>query len=648
MANHENNVLGVISADDDGESDYSLDYEYIGPREPNYRGDQDADSDCSELSDSSCHNGFDMWDEDPYSTNDFTWESNDMKLTSFVKKRKKVLDTTAFWSKSSSFYKKGKGWPLQLPYSCTTTNHDQSAASLCLVLSDYGISEKLLAIYRDRIISCGNPSNRAGKVDHHHKQKLQSTTWLESEQDILNTETHCKSNSSLTHSSLFCETHASVSLAPTTQSTMHSKEDPVDTLNFLPYTKYLKRAQFPITLSKDAYLPLSFEALCLAEKYGYMAVGGIEGEFEVYCCMDREPTKIWGTKFKGKNNVMLMTNAIQIVRVTHRDNYRYLLIACMNDAGVLVYELPKHPDSHSSVSLLQHIRSFDRVPINDAKLSPDGQQLVCVGDDACLFRLTLIHTDKQLSFTSPKKTVIPYDILCNPSSPFSSQHISWSKSSLYFAHTSDTHNFVLVWRTYPTLEILYRIDSAGYTYAVEFHPEYEGILAFTNRYGYLHTVDLTQAISIYNPEKTVSVDQLLHTCNPSCLSHSSESVYHTLDLVARQEITMVSFRGEENKKLRILAKINGIQWSKDGKYIYVSTKKRVLAYRFMKSFSRVDTLEKITSQSALATIEKHSRKRKRRSSFQTEKRLQWEQKWNQLPEFLRQKITANCHNLASH
>jgi hypothetical protein len=664
MANSEDDLIHTL--DDDTESDYSLDYEYIGPREPNYRNEQDADSDCSELSDSPCHNGFDMWDEDPYSTNDFTWESNDMKLTNFIKNRKKELNSQTPWSKSS-FYKKEKGWPRQLPYSCSTTNHDQSANSLCLILSDYGITEKLHAIYRDRIIECGNSFNKNQPQSHEKNQS--NTTWLDNEEETYNNNNnshnsqHCKSTSSTSStlsSSRFYETHASISLThqpQQEQQIMHLKE-PVDNLllKFFPYTKYIKRSQFPITYSKDAYLPLSFEPMCLAEKHGYMAIGGLEGEFEVYCCMEQQPIKIWGTKFKGKNDVMLMTNAIQIVRFKNKKEYKHLLIACMNDAGVLIYELPKHSDCHSSctVSLLHHIRSFDRVPINDARLSPDSQHLICVGDDACIFYLTLgYNSTGQFTFTHPKKIAIPQFILCTINCPYSSQHVSWSKSSLYFAHTSDTHNFVLVWRTFPKLEMLYRIDAGGYTYAVQFHPEYEGVLAFTNRYGYLHTVDLNEAVSIYNPNQIVSIDHQTtsfstHVCNSSCSSSSDEPIYHTMDLIARQEVTMVSFRGEKNKRLRILAKINGIQWSKDGKHLYISTKKRVLAYQFIKSSSHIDTLEKMAGLKALSIMEKQKRKRQE-DDWEKNKRLAWAEKWCQVPEFVRNKIiTDDTYNLASH
>lgn len=664
MANSEDNWLFTTPIDDDdSKSDYSLDYEYIGPREPNYRNEQDADSDCSELSDSTCHNGFDMWDEDPYSTNDFTWESNDMKLTSFIKIRKRELDKVTPWNKFS-FYKKDKGWPLQLPFSCSTTNHDQSANSLCLVLSDYGTTERLHAIYRDKIVECGTPHCNKHFTNKQNFQKDQfNTTWLESEEETSGSHCYplCKSSSSIFH-----ETHASISLPSPPippQQTTHTNTLINSNLfsKFIRYTKYIKRSQISSIHTQDIYLSLSFEPLCLAEDYGYMAIGGLEGEFEIYCCMKQRPIKIWGTKFKRRNNVMLMTNAIQIVRLKKRETHKHLLITCMNDAGVLIYELPEHSDCHSSysVSLLHHIRSFDRVPINDARLSPDGKHLICVGDNACIFHFTLnFNKQDQLVFTIPKKITIPQPIICTTYCHYTSQHVSWSKSSLYFAHTSDSHNFVLVWRTLPKLEMLYRIDAGGYTYAVQFHPEHEGVLAFTNRYGYLHTVDLNEAISIYNPNQIVSIDQLNsqtavsndHICKPSCLSSGNDYIYHTMDLVARQEVTMISFRGEKNSQLRILAKVNGIQWSKDGRHLYVSTKKRVLVYRFMKSYSKIDTLEKMAGLKVLSIMEKHaSQKRKRQESEQEKnKRMSWSGKWSQVPKFVRDKVLANTSSLASH
>ncbi|OBZ83907.1 hypothetical protein A0J61_08042 [Choanephora cucurbitarum] len=664
---------GLNQEEDD--SDYSLDYEYLGPRKPNYRNNQDSDSIASELSDASDEDGFDMWDEDPYSTNDFTWESNDMRLTGFIKRRQKELTkwrNTAPWSQSS-FWRKEKGWPQQLPASNSTTNHDQSANALTLVLSDYGTHERLLAVYRDRIIECGQPLNET-------VTSIKNTiTWLDSQQS--------QPTSDLTQSChKFVETHASISIpkpvrslktieSPTTSnSSISSVNNSHVASKLVPYTKYVQRSQYPAP--QNVYLALEFEPLCLAKKYGYMAIGGIEGEFELYCSMHEKPVKIWGTKFKGKNNVLLMTNAVQIVRWNKKeDQHTYYLIACMNDAGVLIYELPNHQhcqQHHSPAIQLQcHIRAFDHVPINDARISPDGSHIICIGDDACVFHIAVsLDQHHRLVFGTPTRLNISKEVLSHsykpspindlPPSTYSSQYVAWSASSLYFAHTSDTHSHVFIWRTQPQIEMVYRIDAAGYTYAIQFHPELEGVLVFSNRYGYLHTVNLEECMTQeglpvklmdYNLEFSKRnegnwlryTEQSEHCCTPVCLK-GTDTVCHTNHLVVRHEITMISFRGEKNKQLRILAKINGLQWSRDGSFLYVSTKKRVLAYKFVSG--HIQSLKKIAAQAALAILEKGSvtgkRKRDQLSVQQT-----WSKKWNDLPPHLQSNILDNTH-FASH
>ncbi|CAO3700972.1 unnamed protein product [Rhizopus stolonifer] len=564
MTDKEDDMISITSND----SDYSLDYEYIGPREPNIR--QDTDSDCSELSDSPGHEGFDMWDEDPHSSNEFTWDSNDMKLTHSIKIRQAKLKK--YWP-HQSFYNHNKGWPLQLPFSCSTTNHDQSANSLCLLLSDLGVSERLLAIYRDRIIECGAQMGDTRSVKQEHEN---DTTWLESQ----DTDSHLPSKS--VDKDLFNETHASVSLSPSIQQQQQNTSCLLDSPNpirllskCVPYTKYIQRSNIPTAHTLNTYLSLSFEPLCFEEKYGYLAIGGLEGEFEIYCCMKEQPHKIFGTQFKG----------------------------------LLVYSLSEHDNNNHLVSLVHHISSFSRMPINDARLSPDGQHLVCVGDDVFLFYLPFT-----LPLAQPQQVPIP-----TTASYYSSQHISWSKSSLYFAHTSDTDHHVLVWRVLPRLEMIHRIDAGGNTFAIQFHPEHEGVLAFSNRYGYLHTVDLEEV----QPNQSSAED---------------------LDWVARQEITMVSFRGEKNRRLRILAKINGIQWSRDGKHLYVSTKKRVLVYQFIKS-NQVDSLEKLATEKILIILE--ARRQLKRSIETIEKETKkFKKDLDQLPECIQKKLKQ--HHLASH
>ncbi|CAO0789330.1 unnamed protein product [Mucor circinelloides] len=698
--------------DDGAESDYSLDYEYLGPRKANYRDEDDADSVASDLSNTCCDDGFDMWDEDPYSTNDFTWESNDMRLTFFIKQRKRQLDsinTIAPWQQST-FWKKEKGWPKQLPASSSTTNHDQSANALSLVLSDLGSSEKLHAVYRDRIIECGKYDEKEILLNTTKKQeKINTTTYLD---NVDNDTIKLTANSS----DKFVETHASISHSSihTNHSTykattVNTPTSTITTTNdkfiskFIPYTKYIRRSHFPIILPQNSYLSLGFEPMCLAEKYGYMAIGGIEGEFELYCCMDHaKPIKIWGTKFKGKNNVLLMTNAVQIVRWKRQDqDYDYYLIACMNDAGILIYDLPSHRQCQTTANICHlqcHIRSFDRVPINDARVSPDGNHLVCVGDEACIFHLSISFNQQgKITFGHPQKLKIPPSILsfnnqhphvqlsdkpatttaispspsAAASNTFSSQYVAWSKSSIYFAQTSDTQNNVFIWRTRPQFEMLFRIDAGGYTYAIQFHPELEGVLVFSNRYGYLHTVNLEECISRQEPHRTIhlldydrqTIHSNGHTCTDECLQ-GDEAVHHTLHLFARHEITMVSFRGEKNKRLRILAKINGLQWSRDGRYLYVSTKKRVLAYEFVHASCHVQSLEKMASLTALSILEENNRRKRKRQYELAEgeeeeeveeeeeeankrKRRIWCEKWCKIPAHVRHNVLGDTH-LASH
>ncbi|KAI9007024.1 hypothetical protein CLU79DRAFT_778893 [Phycomyces nitens] len=564
--------------DIDSDSDYSLDYEFIGPRDPNYRDTDDPDSDCSELSDEppSRTLGFDMWDEDLHSTNDYTWQSNDIRLTHFIRHHH-----AARHQPGPSFWRKDRGWPRQLPCSRSTTNHDQSANAMCLVVSNYGLEEQLFAVYRDRILECGRPPQ-----PRTIKKKITSprqTTWLET-----------SSNQSLvpppTKKKTFIETHAS-SVHPPKRDNLPNTVCPD---KFKRFTKYVRRQDYPALPAGDAYLALGFEPLCLAQKYGYMAIGGIEGEFELYCCMDRkQPIKIWGTKFKGKNNIMLMTNSVQIFRWELEPGiYQHLLIVCLNEAGVLIYSLPPHSGCHgnlASVKQHSHLRHFDRVPINDAQVSPNGKHMVCVGDDYAVFFID-IRLGNSVTFGSPTRLPISTTKLgsftTTPALAYSSQYVAWNTSSTQFAHTSDSHHCVLVWDV-SQQQIIRTIDSAGYTYAIQFHPLLENLLVFTNRYGYFHTVQWEN-------------------------NHSA----------ARHEISLVSFRGEKDRRLRILAKINGIQWSHHGKCLYVSTKRRVLAYE-LQLFQKVPSLATIASKQAKQHLASPI-PLKRKRSWQSPSHPHWE------------------------
>lgn len=518
--------------------------------------------------------------------------------------------------------------------------------------------------------------------------------------------------------SKFCETHLSVSLRsslpasyrPLNTHILSSKRRASLISSFIPFTKFIRRADFPRICPQDSYLALEFEPLCLAQKYGYMAIGGLEGEFELYCCMDQKrPRKIWGTKFKSRNNVQLMTNAIQIVRwkrsvhpdVDGSDEYDYMLISCMNEAGILVYKLPPHracqnsqpsdyyttkrrkssstrntsqPSSsnstplylqhhHPFVEMHSHLRCFDGVPINDAKISPDGKQIACVGDDCFVF-LVDVQRDNisgEIKFGAITKLVVPlHQLKCSngppAETPYSSQYVAWSPSSSLFAHSSDTHSSVLVWRA-DTRQVLHTIDAAGYTYAITFHPFFEGLLTFSNRYGYFHTVNLDEKISITrNNENSDSTTE-------GASWTDARPVENTIHL--RHEITMISFRGEKDRRLRILAKINGMQWSKDGRFLYVATKKRVLAYELSRLSGTIKSLFEISSEQIRQFLEDEEElvdsrcidepsfvPAKRRSIGQelirpNIRKQSWLQKCASLPSHLQYRVLDD-KNLASH
>lgn len=667
--------------DDDNDSEYSLDYEFPGPHYANYRSTTNDNDQASDLSDleqdlQDARPRFDMYDDDPY--NDFTWESNDMQLTRSIKKlkRKQHLATRTFWRNE-------KGWPRQLPYSCSSTNHDQSANAICLVRSNYGLSEQLFAVYRDGIIRCGKPSPF---VRQQHQQQssynLRNSRQLDSTCLDSDVQQQSSSSSSSNTADKFMDAHQSVSLSKyqhTTQprSLILEKEEKQPYINqFKPYTKYIKRSDY-LTSKEEAFLSLGFEPQCLAINYGYMAIGGVEGECELYCCMDTVPVKIWGTKFIGKDNVMLMTNAIQLVRWKNAQSgeYRHLLIGCINEAGLLLYYLPSHQlctqqqeKTRPIVRLHSHLRAFHGVPINDAKLSPDGTKLVCVGDDKTIFMIDVTYHQDEIHFGTPVELVIPSRLLLPNLPPYSSQYVAWSPSSKYFAHTSDSHYLVFVWRrTTTTAEILYTIDAAGYTYAIAFHPLLDHILVFTNRYGYFHTVDLSRGTDGGSSTITnlLTFDHQTkfsrgHQCVDTCIQDEEEdfhlAVYHTKHLQLQQhEVTMVAFRGEINTRLRILAKINGIEWSQDGKYLYVATKKRVLAYQFSLTEDNVPSLFHITGTHMRKLLEEevaqHDKKRKKfkndiaTSLIEQGERCDWS---IHLPHDVRSRILGDTQQLACH
>jgi hypothetical protein len=187
------------------------------------------------------------------------------------------------------------------------------------------------------------------------------------------------------------------------------------------------------------------------------------------------------------------------------------------------------------------------------------------------------------------------------------------------------------------------------------------ILAFSNRYGFFHTIDLEQATSI-NKDR-ISEENLLLAMESK--HHMKSIIDRSKTVIPRQEITMVSFRGEKNTKLRILAKINGLRWSASGRYLYIATKKRVLVYEFMnrgvrklvdlagdqaRKILELDPLgwrmrERLTTHFQSQIMLTRKRKRLLEESINYEP---WYRKWKQVPDHLQSAVLGDNTELAHH
>lgn len=573
-------------------------------------------------------NASDVWDEN--SRNHF--ERNLTRSIVELQRRLRREHARAPWNSSppSPFFRVEQGWPKQIPFSRSTSNHFQCANSLCLASSNHGIDHNLFTVFRENILKCGvQPDKQTTEVAR--KDTEGATT-----------------------------------------------PPPAFTTPLTRYTKYIAQESF----SSPTYLKLTFAPLCLAHQYGYLVVGGERGGFVVYCTMNpsKEPVEVWKTPINIDNR-RLMTNSVQIVRWKIRNNldeeheydtnnehsnqFEYNVIVSINEGGVLVYSLPCHqdcyqqPDSETKsehfgrsitvqqtpiVKLDMHLNIFDECPINDTKVSPDGTWMVCVGDRSMVFLVPVIcrqaltsSTAHSISFGPIKKLRIPHSLLSSSArygGGYTSQYVSWNSQSTLFAHTSDSHKVVLVWTVRPKHEILHVISTAGLTYAISFHPVLPGVLTYAYYYGYIHTVNLGETVEIpaeraksvtgvaemrnlmeysQKTDPNKATENLMEedlTPNANCSDH--HLAYHTSHLSPRQEITMFSFRDANRPSTRILDKINGLVWSPDGCRLYIATERRVLCYEFTRSTREVPSLMKICSGMFKSVFENHERSQTRK------------------------------------
>ncbi|KAF9161799.1 hypothetical protein DFQ26_004151 [Actinomortierella ambigua] len=185
---------------------------------------------------------------------------------------------------------------------------------------------------------------------------------------------------------------------------------------------------------------------------------------------------------------------------------------------------------------------------------------------------------------------------------YTAQYVAWNASSTKFAHTSDSHQRVLIW-SMPSKQLVCSVDAGGLSFGISFHPKLDNMFAFANRYGFVHVVDVTNCCvgdeGFILPKekyrfKTVSTNSNEGNGNGQTAdSGVTESVIQECGAPHYQEkhdILMASFRGQENRWLRILDYLNGLSWSSDGRHLYVATKRRVLRYTVADPNVRIPSL----------------------------------------------------------
>ncbi|KAG0169085.1 hypothetical protein DFQ28_006986 [Apophysomyces sp. BC1034] len=416
---------------------------------------------------------------------------------------------------------------------------------------------------------------------------------------------------------------------------------------------YSKFFQTEKTTGQARLLTLYYYPQALELKHGYMAVGGNMGQVELYCyACSGEPIRF---KLPARNHTM--TTAVHISRIRPLSNYAsnrdyvHVMTCSMNEYGVRFFVLPTHsPGScyrNSQIETCQLLQ-YGAVAINDAKISPDGRWMVCACDGPVVFLHSVTFNDQGLpEINAARKLQIPLDLI-GEGGEYTSQYVAWSRSSEYFAHTSDSHQRVLVWRV-ATQEILYSIHTGLDTYAIEFNPACDGVLAFISRRGHFQTVNLEEAIDPANPSKVVSildfdkhvVNRPAHTCSSQCDSQRGHTTnhlaYRTRQLIARQEIVLVPSSDGDSCPEACLPRITGIRWSSDGRHLYIALRSRLLAYR-LAALNAVDSLAVIAARHAQDIFEQGAAKSKLTSDGQFH---QWLETLENVPDNIRERVTGD-------
>ncbi|KAG0045939.1 hypothetical protein BGZ83_008848 [Gryganskiella cystojenkinii] len=270
-------------------------------------------------------------------------------------------------------------------------------------------------------------------------------------------------------------------------------------------------------------------------------------------------------------------------------------------------------------------------------------------------------TRKQLprllhQFGHPQEHLIPDRVLHGQNSKkrrrlhsdYTSQYVAWNSTSTKFAHSSDSSSKVIVW-SMPSKEIVCCVDTGGFSYAIEFHPKLENVFAVNNWYGFVHVVDITGCCV---GDEDLVPDVELNSQGPVGGSSSGrgEAWFQGPHYEEKHDILMCSFRGERDKSLRILDGLRGLGWSTDGRYLYVSTLRRVLRFELKDNRVRIPSLFHLCARKVREWKEREMAVVYTKESEASLKRYfgPLAKDWEYVPYQIKRKIWGDLFSMRSH
>ncbi|KAF8966992.1 hypothetical protein BGZ46_000268 [Entomortierella lignicola] len=310
---------------------------------------------------------------------------------------------------------RGPDTPQELEHSPALTFHRQCANSLCVTPSSMGVMDDVFTIHSGAVMRCG-VLDRMNEQLYHSRRGHGISDY---EYDAYDT-------------------------------TDGVHEPYAKKLKTVKATKFLKDSlyQFDLLPTSEQYITLddmTSNPICMAHRYGYLALGFANGELEVYCtAVNSRPEEI-SHEFSDDDRFELpILNSVQIVRWPRyyrnkamtgdgeqydemenddeeydgKDGYpsktgqfdHYLLMTG-NESGLFIVGLPDHPDEetldeqlsqYSGGGEMEHIfrnkkdntwirNGFKGELLNDAKTSPNGRWIAVVGDSSRVWTVEVTH-----------------------------------------------------------------------------------------------------------------------------------------------------------------------------------------------------------------------------------------------------------------